>query len=223
MTPHDRLKEIIALLKKTSEERTNEAISERLGYTRNYVSDILGGKKINKRFCSRLQQRYGINGDWIMTGAGEMLDRTQPAHRLDDPGTSYRGRKRRSGWAGVPVFDAPVLSIINGESAPVDHIRLRRFKDCAFCILVSGNDMCPRVCNGDYIFCQEITISEIIMGDDHLVLTHNGVAIAAGIYPPDAAQDHILLKQQASSKPPTSLALSAIHKIYRIRGVIKTF
>ncbi|GAA0540408.1 S24 family peptidase [Chitinophaga japonensis] len=227
MTPRDRLNEVITLIKKTQPERTNEAVSEQLGYSRNYVSDLLGRKKINKLFCQSLQQRYGVNGDWIMTGQGEMfVSEAVTGSKLHNMRTSYGAGKKgagKTGRAGVPVFDAPVLSIINGESTPVEHVSLSRFKDCAFCIRVSGDDMCPGICNGDYIFCKEISTSEIIMGDKHLVLTHNGVQVVAYLHPAAAEDDHLSLTWERSSKPATDLALSAIHKIYRISGVIKTF
>ncbi|NLR81914.1 helix-turn-helix transcriptional regulator [Chitinophaga eiseniae] len=227
MTQLDRLKEVIEILKRTRKGLTNQLISRELSYnSRNYVSDILGGsKKINKLFRERLEVVYSISREWIVTGKGKMfVEEETNNNTVAEQPTPYRQKRGRAGWIGVPIFDVPIaLSLINHESTPVGYVTIPSFRDCAFGIRISGDEMRPKICNGDYILCKEVNINEIIMGDDYLVLTHKGTEIVRYVYPHEKKDDYILLNTGNQSKPSTTLAISAINKMYKVKGVIKSY
>lgn len=227
MTELDRLKEAIEILKKTRRNLTNQLISSELSYnSQNYVSDILGGSKgITKLFLKRLEVVYSISEKWIMTGKGKMfVDEGTNSNTVAEQSVPYQRKRGQAGWIGVPIFDAPIaLSVINHESTPVGYVTIPSFKDCAFGIRISGDEMRPKICNGDYILCKEVNINEIIMGDDYLVLTHKGTEIVRYVYPHEKKDDYILLNTENQSKPPTTLAISAINKMYKVKGVIKSY
>ncbi|TWF37322.1 peptidase S24-like protein [Chitinophaga polysaccharea] len=227
MTQLNRLKEAVAILKKTRRDLTNQLISRELSYnSRNYMSDILGGSKgITKLFLERLEVVYSISGKWITTGKGKMfIDVETNNNIVTEQPIPYRRKRRQAEWIGVPIFDVPItLSVINHESTPVGYVTIPLFKDCAFGIRISGDDMRPKICNGDYILCKEVNINEIIMGDDYLVLTHNGNEIVRYVYPHEKQDDCISLNTGNQSKPSTTLAISAIRKMYKVKGVIKSY
>jgi hypothetical protein len=141
-----------------------------------------------------------------------------------DQPTRYGQKPGPAGWIGVPVFDVPMASVlVNPKSTPVGYVTIPWFKDCAFGIRISGDDMHPKICNGDYILCKEININEIIMGDDYLVLTHKGTEIVRYVYPHKTKDNYVSLISGNQSKPSTTLAKSAIHKMYKVKGVIKSY
>lgn len=136
----------------------------------------------------------------------------------------YGKKTTRTGWIGVPMFDVPLaLAILNHKSAPIGHVTLPWFRDCILVIRVSGDDMCPKICNGDYIFCKEINVDEIIMGDDYLILTKKGTEIIRNIQPYKTQDKYIILIPVNQSKHSMKLAISDINKIYKVKGVIKSY
>lgn len=223
MTPIDRLKETIAILKNIRKGLTNQMISKELGYnSETYVSDIIGGsKRINDSFLKKLKNVYSINGEWIMQGKGEMfVDEAGRGKLVAESAIPYG----EAGWSGVPVFDVPIASgIINREITPVDYVKIARFKDCEFGIQASGDEMSPRICNGDYILCKEVHTNEIIIGDVYLILTKKGNEVVRYAQPHKTKSGHILLTSEKQSASSTVLALSAVRKIYKVRGVIRNF
>lgn len=227
MTPLDRLKTVIEILKKSSEDLTNQTISKELSYNSpNYVSDILGGsKRINKLFLKNLEDVYSISQEWIMNGEGGMfISEEEHNNKVANQPTLYGQKPGTAEWIGVPVFDVPMASaIVKHENTPVGYVTIPWFKDCAFGIRISGDDMHPKICNGDYILCKEVNINEIIMGDDYLVLTHKGTEIVRYVYPHKTKDNYISLISGNQSKPSTALAKSAIYKIYKVKGVIKSY
>jgi SOS-response transcriptional repressor LexA len=229
MTPLGRLKEIIEILKQRREELTNQLISEELSYNApNYVSDILGGSKpISELFLKKLEVVYSISKEWIMKGKGEKFVNKEGYNNTVAEQPTLYGKKKKSGQAGrigVPIFDIPNASaIINHESTPVGYVGIPWFKDCTFGIRISGDDMCPKICNGDYIFVKEVNTNEIIMGDDYLILTHKGNEIIRYVHPHETQDDCISLISENQLKPATTLAISAIRKMYKVKGVIKSY
>ena len=233
MSKLDRLKEAISILKKSRKGLTNEIISKELGYrTPTYLSDILGGsKQINKIFCSKLEIEYSINSKWIINGEGDLFaNKTEHSSMVTEPAVPYGdgpGKKSigKVSWAGVPVFDVPIASgVINHESMPVGYIGIPRFKDCIFAIQVSGEDMAPKICNGDYILCKEAAdIEEIIIGEVYLILTRKGNEVVTYAQPHKTRNGYLLLTSEKQLKSSTTLAISAIHKIYKVKGVVKSY
>lgn len=227
MTPLDRLKTTIEILKKSREDLTNQMISKDLSYNApNYVSDILGeSKPINKLFLKKLEDVYSISQEWIMTGKGEMFVNEEGHNsKVTERPTPYERKPASAGWIGVPVFDVPIVpAIINHESTPIGYVTIPWFKDCVFGIRISGDDMSPKICNGDYILCKEVNINEIIMGDDYLILTHKGNEIVRYVLPHKTKDDCISLIPGNQSKPSATLAISAIRKMYKVKGVIKSY
>lgn len=228
MTVLDRLKEAIAALKKKTKKLTNEAISRKLGYkSRTYLSDILGGSKPPTIFfLDALMVEYSIDKNWILKGEGKMF--MENSIRSEDPGNFYperRGAKLKktdgSGWTGVPIFEVPLTSEIVEQAA--NRVRISRFSDCEFGIQASGDSMSPKIRNGDYVLCKEVDVDEIIMGDAYLVLTYKGTEVIKYIYPHEIKSDCILLVSDNQSLPPTALAKSAIRKLYKVKGVIKSY
>ncbi|GEP94428.1 S24 family peptidase [Chitinophaga cymbidii] len=225
MSALNRLKEAIFKLKKSRDGLTNQIISNELGYkTPAYLSDILGGSKpINDFFLNKLVVEYSINKEWILEGKGEMFIKNAK-NDTKDPGASYSkdNKTTASNSPGIPVFDVPVKFGIDGN-IPTSYIGMPQFKDCDFAILASGDSMSPKVRNGDYIVCKATSVDEIIMGEAYLILTHKGTEVIKYVYPHETKDDHILLVSHDQTVPPTELPRSAIHKIYKVKGVVKTY
>lgn len=231
MAPLDRLKDAINMLKKSKENFTNEMISNELMYSPTYLSDILGASKpINNLFLRRLEAEYSINREWIMKGEGDMFV-NETGGMVTEPAAPYvhgqkAGKKRagKIGWAGVPVFDVPIASgVINHQSMPVGYMSIPRFKDCVFGIQVSGEDMAPKICSGDYIFCKEVDINEIIVGEAYLILTRKGNEVVGYVQPHKTRSGYLSLTSEKQPKSSTALAITAIRKIYKVKGVVRSY
>lgn len=226
MTPLDRLKAAIDILKKNMEGLTNQLIGKRIRYdSPNYVSDILGGSKpISKLFLKKMKVEYSINTEWILTGKGEMFvqDTRHDSQVMETPAL-YGKRQGQVSWVGVPIFDVPVVAIFNHKSSPIGYVTIPRFQDCVFGIQASGDDMLPDISNGDYILCKETSINEIINGGSYLIVTHQGNEIVRTVRVHKTNSEYISLIPANQSKPSARLARSVIHRIYKIKGVIKSY
>lgn len=234
MNALDRLKQAIFTLKKQTKGLTNKAISSDLGYKSvSYLSDVLGGSKpISEFMLDKLMIEFSINKKWILEGEGEMFIKI---NAVKDPGIAYeekqglrKKRKDEFGWAGVPVFNVPLTPEIieqgeNDSRNVAGYVTIPLFKDCAFGIQASGDNMSPAIRNGDHILCKEVDVNEIIMGDAYVVLTYKGTEVIRYVYPHTTNNESILLVSDDKSLPPTELAKSSVRKIYKVKGVIKSY
>lgn len=228
----NRLREAISTLKENREGLTNEAICAKLGYnSASYLSDILGGSKpISKFLLEYLRVEYSISEKWILEGEGKMfIKKTEDNNTSKESGAIYqatpksKGKKADGdGWIGVPVFDVPLASGIL-EQTTASYVDIPRFRDCVLGIQVSGDSMSPKIRNGDYVLCKETDVNEIIMGDVYLILTHKGTEVIKYVYPHETKSDCILLVSDNRSLPPTELPKSSVLKIYKVKGIIKSY
>src|SRR5690349_20780431 len=70
MDSKERLRKSLDYLKKRyPDSDSNDKISVVLGYrSKNYVSDLLGGKDVNQVFLDKLYEEYGIRPEYIKDG-----------------------------------------------------------------------------------------------------------------------------------------------------------
>ena len=70
-----RLQKAINDLKKLNPEESQKVILKNLGYaSSNYLSDVLNGNKpISAKFLSKLEERYLVSKNWILTGHGQQF------------------------------------------------------------------------------------------------------------------------------------------------------
>jgi transcriptional regulator with XRE-family HTH domain len=79
MSDLQRLKVAIKFLKQNDFIEKQQDLVDKLGYNKTYLSGLLNGKielssKFIESFCSCFS---AINRDWLLTGNGEMLKKTQ--------------------------------------------------------------------------------------------------------------------------------------------------
>jgi transcriptional regulator with XRE-family HTH domain len=129
-------------------------------------------------------------------------------------------------WQGVPIYDTAVsagmLSLIRDESTPEPayYLPVPGFKDCKFGARVSGDSMYPEIRNGDFVICKEVT--DFIFGDIYLVITKDGQETVKHVHPNDNPE-LINLVPSNTAIPITPLPKASIVKVYKVKGVIKSY
>lgn len=70
----ERLTQSYAHLKKSRLVKNKSDFAEKLGYNRSYITELLnGGKPITELFAGRLEEKFNIDREWLITGDGNML------------------------------------------------------------------------------------------------------------------------------------------------------
>ena len=94
MAKNENLKKVIDGIKFRYQLRTQQQISEALGYTsKTYVSDLLGGKSpISEEFSERLKERFGVNPKFLLANEGGIwIDGTGNITQIGDHNTQVTG------------------------------------------------------------------------------------------------------------------------------------
>lgn len=250
MSALNRLNEVIKTLKSEDAIKDQADIAAKLGYNRSQtISDITTGRtalttKFVKAFCNR----YGVSEKWINTGKGEWREFSVSEHdispTLSKPkeviplGKHSVGRRLSpdeyaasfKGWLGVPMYNAPItasfVETYRDETfyKPQYYLHDPRFKDCQFGAIITGDSMHSEIRHGDFVACQEVTDwSFVVYGDIYYIVSTNGLETCKYLNADPNDNNNFLLVPRNEAISPSPIPKEMIHKMYKVRGIIRGY
>lgn len=137
-----------------------------------------------------------------------------------------KGGQSSEEWKGVPMYDIPVYgglpTLIRDEpgQAPIFYLPIPGYQDCIFGTRVKGDSMSPKIDAGDFVVCKEV--DSFIFGDIYLVVTEDGQETIKYVHP-NEQKDWVNLVPHNTEVPITPIHKKKIKKIYKVKGVVKSY
>lgn len=200
-------------------------ISEKTGYSKGNVSDILNKKKepsedflklFYKEFKSSLnvprETENVLNEPNALTYAQKRLALKNGSNSKDKEIPMYFGNTR----AGtIEVYsDDPEMN------KPVGHLPASIFPGCNHGERVSGDSMYPLICNQAYVIGRVIDKKGIIWGEKYIIHTKYGQAMVKYIHPSEKGSDHIKIVSHSKQVPSQDIPLDEITFVCRVNYIV---
>lgn len=192
------------------------SLESQIGASNGVISRVIReNKDIGSKWLIKIVDNYPqINGDWLLTGKGDMIERriysTDIADSaVDEPASGYNNL--------TPYFDLPVSAGQIGQidtSSKADKYILIPGVSCIAYFPVIGFSMEPTVKNGDIIGIDNIDSWERLDPDKiYYILTHEDRMIKRLMYDPANPE---VITCYSDNYPPFTLDKSHIKAIYRV-------
>lgn len=146
-------------------------------------------------------------------------------------------------WEGVPVYNKQISASfieqyqdVDNDWQPTYYLKDPDFRNCNFAARIAGDSMHSEIRHGDYVVCQEIIDTRfIVYGDIYYVVASNGLETckyvnAYEVYSNDPKDTRrrfddtkVLLVPKNDSISPTPLPKDMILKLYKVKGIIRSY
>ena len=178
------------------------------GYTRN-----LGGTPGADKLESILNAFPIISRSWLLTGNGEMLNKSNGQNTVSLNGDN-------EDYDLVPFIPMEAMAgSLQGFSKSVDFAECRRIKSpidgADWVIQINGNSMEPEYRNGAYLFIRKLSGSYIPWGNTLVIDTNDGIVVK-NVFPVVGNDNAVEARSINPNYPPFIIEKSSIVGIYRI-------
>lgn len=156
----------------------------------------------------------GVNGDWLLSGKGEMLK-----------GSNVVIEPSKDG-GGIPLIPVEAMAgFFAGEQTVLlqecDRYVVPAFRNADFLIYVRGDSMQPRYFSGDMVACKKLSLSDIFFqwGKVYVVDTDQGALIKKVMR--GTSDESITLVSENTEYEPFEISRHGIYNIALVMGVIR--
>lgn len=215
-----RLKEFLKLNKIPQTK-----VAEDLGVTPQYINAMCTQRQsVGKKIASSLQDLYGVNTGWLLTGEGEMTTVKNNVIHEDFEEVYHTAPKKAA--VGRPYFDVDFalgFSILENDQTqnPSYIIDFRPYNHCDLYCNAHGDSMHPTISSGDIVALKRIEdFRYLINGEIYAIVTSNGLRTIKRIH--DDGDTFTLISDNPTITPQT-LPKSLVTHVFRVLGTIKTF
>lgn len=166
----NRFKTCVEYLKQKRRIYNATDLANITGKQKSYISEVMSGKRpISEHFVRTFTECFpDISMDWILTGKGDMLNRTVQTFDLKTDG-ERTARK-------VPVYDltatAGFMAVYQDLSAGVaDYLTIPNLPPVDGAIYARGDSMSPLISSGDIVIFKKVepVSSNILWGHIYIV------------------------------------------------------
>ena len=156
----------------------------------------------------------GVNGDWLLSGKGEMLKGSNVVIEPSKDGV------------GIPLIPVEAMAgYFAGEQTVLlqecDRYVVPAFRNADFLIYVRGDSMQPRYFSGDMVACKKLSLTDIFFqwGKVYVVDTDQGALIKKVMR--GTSDDSITLVSENTEYEPFEISRHGIYNIALVMGVIR--
>lgn len=200
-------------------------VANDLAVSAQYINSIcVGRNNISKKLAQRLQELYGVNAGWLLTGEGEMTTVQNNVIHEEFEEVYHSAPKKAA--VGRPYFDVDFalgFSILENDQTqhPSYIIDFRPYNHCDLYCNAHGDSMHPTISSGDIVALKRIEdFRYLINGEIYAIVTSNGLRTIKRIH--DNGDTFTLLSDNPTITPQT-LPKSLVTHVFRVLGTIKTF
>lgn len=213
-------------------------LEEAVGVTKGrFIKMVQRNSEIKEEIVLLIQKRYPkVNTEWLLNGTGTMfieppkkdvklLGKHVPLRLTADQYSEAFGD-----WEGLPMYNAPVTASFvetyrdDSIYKPQYYLHDPRFRDCDFGAIITGDSMHSEIRHGDFIACKEVTDTRfIVYGDIYYVIATNGLETCKYVNRDPEDRNNLLLIAKNDKISPSPLPKDMIHKLYKVRGIVRGY
>ena len=170
-----------------------------------------------------------INPEWLITGKGEMLRKSD--NQLNEPSHVYQLRTdKKESEQLIPLYDlnaaASVVEIFNNTQAlvPLDHIQIPNLPKCDGALHITGDSMYPLLKSGDIVLYREVQDKQnIVWGEMYLIyLNNNGDEFFFCKYIHQSDKEgHVKFVSQNKHHQPVEFPVDSIQQLAIVKASIR--
>ena len=156
----------------------------------------------------------GVNGDWLLSGKGEMLKGSNVVIEPSKDGV------------GIPLIPVEAMAgYFAGEQTVLlqecDRYVVPAFKNADFLIHVRGDSMIPHYFSGDMVACKMLSLTDIFFqwGKVYVINTDQGALIKKVMR--GTSDESITLVSENTKYEPFEISRRGIYQIAIVIGVIR--
>lgn len=135
-----------------------------------------------------------------------------------------------SDWQGLPMYNVPITASFvetyrdDNFYVPQYYLWDPRFRDCDFGAIITGDSMYSEIRHGDFVPCKEVTDRNfIVFGEIYYVVATNGLETCKYLNAHPTDPDCFMLVPRNEKISPSPLPKNMISKLYRVRGIIRSY
>lgn len=215
--------ELIARLEKVMSDRgqTRNAFSVTVGIgPSNFNRKMKGAAPFTKRDFLLIEKATGISKEWLEFGLGEMMAKARAIEPCD--------AVQRATADGKPFYDVDFAlgydAMYNDEpNVPSKYIYIPGYEKADFWCRTSGDSMKPFISNGDIIALKEVNDwqSFLPLNEVYAIMTTNDMRTVK-VVKGGSDNDHFILHAYNEDYDDQEIAKSAIRKVFKVIGALKT-
>ena len=208
-----------------SENIEQKKLAEDLGTTAQYINAICQGRKgLGKAQALRVQELYGVNAGWLLTGQGTMSisEAIGNGYKV----TEYEEEKPQiSTTTGRPYYNVNFMlgfdTLVNDQTQNPDYlINFQPYNNCDYWCNAYGDSMAPTISSGDIVALKRINdFNYLINGEIYAIVTSNGLRTIKRVR--DNGETITLTADNPTIDEQT-LPKSIVTHVFHVIGVMKT-
>ena len=199
---------------------TQKKVAEMMNVTPAYINAILTGRRsVGKKNAAVLEELFGINCSWLLTGEGEMIKTATPSTSTS-PKISYT--------AGVPYYNVDFIGgfdlVENDQTmTPAYNIDFKAYDKATCWCNITGHSMEPEINHGDIIALRKIDdFSFLPAGEVYAIVTTNDMRTVKRIGISDNPDNYRLIPTNKSPEYSVQeLPKRMIRAVFEVLGCMK--
>ena len=202
---------------------------------------LKSGKQLSSANIEKIVATFpDVNPAFLLTGKGRMYNKNIEQANEEETGGKLQvvnksraikasAEEAQAIWQGVPVYDVPISASFVSHYRdefyePLYYLRDKRFKDCDFASVITGDSMHSEIRHGDYVVCKEITDTRFIdFGAIYYVVATNGLETCKYLHPVLDDDDMLMLVPYNKSVPASPIPKDMILRLYRVKGIVRGY
>jgi len=186
----------------------------------NFSKKMKGTQPFTKRDFLLIEKATGISKEWLEFGLGEMMAKARAIEPCD------AGQSATAD--GKPFYDVDFAlgydAMYNDEpNVPSKYISIPGYEKADFWCRTSGDSMKPFISNGDIIALKEVNDwqSFLPLNEVYAIMTTNDMRTVK-VVKGGSDNDHFVLHAYNEDYDDQEIAKSAIRKVFKVIGALKT-
>lgn len=204
---------------------TQKKLADEIGTSQSAISAIAqGARPMTEGFACRIENAYGVNAHWLLTGEGEMLKGKQEMPLF----SSGKDRAVISYENGVPYYDEDFVLGFNELGFPASEnpqflVQMPKYSNATLWCNATGHSMEPEINSGDVIALKLIEDSSFLLtGDLYAIVTTNGLRTIKRLGK-GRDDNHYRLIPTNKDYEEQEIPKKMILKVYKVLGNLHSF
>ncbi len=168
-----------------------------------------------------------INPNWLLTGNGQMLMKTEEETKIYSLRTDHNINKQ-----AIPLYNleatAGVVSLFNDSSniEPIDYLKIPNLPKCDGALFVTGDSMYPLLKSGDIVAYKQIHDfkNEVFWGEMYLVsieVAGDTYTMVKYVQKSEEGKEFIKLVSQNNHHQPKNIHLSKVKAMALVKASVR--